>query len=278
MANLLCQHGRVFRKLGLLTALSLLAAACAGQEADQAVAVDIDWAPKIEATRNVDPVGVELFLSVEVNEEAEAGHLYSGKIDLQNSLADLTNFSPLSSSLRNRVIVNGPDAYLVTSVLEILGPLPDGAEIIAGSADEFEEMGILAMDPTIILGALGLLRGAFETRQADPTTFEVDLDPVAAMAGLSAEERRSVPLDLEGATNNFGFAEVTLAADGETIERFRVRVSGTSEEGDILMTIDYRISAIGTELTFDPPPLDSVVDLNEYPEIRPAITNLGPGF
>ena len=143
---------------------------------------------------------------------------------------------------------------------------------------QFEEMGVLAMDPTVLLGALGLLRGAFETRQADPTMFEVDLDPVAAMAGLSAEERRSVPLDLEGVTDNFGFAEVTLAPDGTTIERFRVRISGTSEEGDVLMTIDYKINAIGTELTFEPPPSDSVVDLNEYPEIRQRIINLGPGF
>lgn len=268
----------MFARLILTTALSLIAVACAGEELDQPVAVDLDWESKVETTRNQNPVGVELFLSVEVNEEPEAGYLLSGRVDFQTKLADLTNSGPLSSSPRNRVIVNGPDAYLVTEVDEVLGPLPYGAEIIVGSVTDFEEMGVLAMDPSVIFGALGLLRGGIETRQADPTTFEVDLDPVAALAGLSATERRSVPLDLENVTDNFGFAEVTLSPDGTTIERLRVRISGTSERGDVLLTIDYRISVINTDLTFDPPPANAVVDLNEYPQIRQAIINLGPGF
>ncbi len=274
----LWQHGRVFARPILLTALSLLAIACAGGETDQAIVVDVDWSPKVEATRTLNPVGIELFLSVEVNEELEAGHLISGRIDFQDALADLTNFAPLSSSPRNRVIVNGTDAYLITAIDAVIGPLPEGAEIIAGSVSEFQEMGILPMDPTVIFGALGLLGGSVETRQTDPTTFEVDLDPVAAMAGLSAAERRSVPLDLGNVTDNFGFAEVTLSPDGSTIERFRVRISGTSEDRDVLMTIDYRLNAVETELTFDPPPPDSVVDLSEYPEIRQSIIDLGPGF
>lgn len=269
----------MFHRLAIATALALLATACAGSEADPPPeVVDIDWAPRIEATRQLNPLEFELFVFVEVNEEPEGGYLLAGRIDFLTGLADITNSSPVSTNPRNRLIVDGRDAYLITAVDQVVAALPAEAEIVRGGIADFAELGVISMDPAVLTGALGLLEAATETRQAAPTTFEVDLNPVAALAGLNDAERRAVPLDLAGVTDTFGFAEVILAADGTTIERFRVRVSGTSEEGDVLLTVDYRISRVGTDLTFDPPPPGSVVELADYPEIRPAISDLGPGF
>lgn len=264
-----------------LVPLLLVAAACGTPDRPPAEVVQIDWAPRIAATRSIDPVSVELLVQVEVNEVFEAGHLLSGIIDVERRLADLTNSSPTTSNPRNRIVVNGADAYLLTAIDTVATRLPEGADIVHGSVEDFAELGVVSLDPEVLTGALGLLGGATETRQVDTSVFEVDLDVAAALAGLSASERRAVPFELAGIDETVGLAEVTLSADGSTINRLRIRVNGSGGAGgagEVLLTVDYRIEAFTDPITFSEPPAGQLAELSDLPDLRSPIAELGPGF
>jgi len=276
----LWQHPLMRRVASTLVFL-LVIAACGDSSEPEATVVDIDWEPRIEATRALHPVEVELLVLVEVNEELEAGHLLSGRFDADAQLADLVNASPITSNLRNRIIVSGDDAYLLTAVDSVITALPEGAEIIHADLATFDSLGVATLDVQTLTGALGLLGGATENRQVGTSVFEADLDVDLAVAALSEAERRAVPFTLEGIDETIGLAEVTLSPDGTTIQRLRVRINGSGGAGgagEVLLTVDYRITPFATELTFTPPPSESVVELSDHPQIVSPIADLGPGF
>lgn len=257
----------------------LVATACTGgDDAPVAEVVEIDWTPRIAATRALSPVDVDLLVLWEVNEEFRAGYLLSGLIDFSGDLADVTNASPITSNPRDRVIVNGDTAYLLTAFESVTARLPEGTEIIRAGVEDMEALGVVSMDPTILTGALGLLGAAGQARRIDVQTFEVDLDPTAALSALTDSELRAVPVSPADLQEGTGVAEVELAADGSTIERFRVRLSGSADGDESLLTIDYSVEPFPTPLTFDPPPAGSVVDLADVASVREAIGDLGPGF
>ncbi len=254
-------------RLTVVLIAAALAAACNSTPDAETIAMP-DWEAAIDATRSISPVQVTTEVLVEVDDEPAGGAALSGIIDWAGGLADISPFEPITDTALSRIIINGETAYVLSSAQPFVQALPEGREIVEMPTADLR--GLVPESPEHLTAALGLLRGASTARQRPSGEIEVDLDVARAWSALTDVERAGLGVSLDDIAVERALAEVTLSPDGH-IERYRVRIEGSQDDREFLLTGAVEVDSVEGPLSFDPPPARLVVPIDDVPAVRALI-------
>ncbi len=256
--------------LSRLLVLGLTIASCTSRSEATPIAMP-DWDQAIAATRQIAPVQLTVEVLLEVNEQPAGGTALTGVADWERLLADLTPYEPITNTPLSRVILNGDTSYVLSSNDAFLAALPAGREIVSLPTGELVAAGLVSDEVEAVTGVLGLLRGATSAARQPDGDIEVQIDLGLALDRMSDTELRGIRVDLSGIEPTAAFGELRLR-DDQTIERFMVRIEADRNGDEYLLNGTSEFAPVDTPLTFEPPPADKVVDIDDVPRVRALLT------
>jgi hypothetical protein len=168
--------------------------------------------------------------------------------------------------------VNAETSWVLSAADGFNEALPNGVEIVRAPTATLVNGGIIPETVTELTGALDLLSGAETVARRADGTLTVSLDTAAAVASVDPDVVETIGLSLDGVTGTVAVAEVELSDDGSWIEAFRIRIEGSRDGREWLVTGAIAVTEVTTDIDFDPPDPALVADLADVPGVERFLT------